>query len=237
MPDLQSHLDLGVYALGIIDDAERKTFEHHLLTCEQCQLELQELTDLKSALAELATNPVPAAPDRLRERITDSVKTAIGLDSSDVPSTDSGRHPRILAIGSVVVAVVALLAAALTTGGGRDGVVGMALVVPETTIVVGSVTISGAEGGRDVRLKLDKIEPTTAADHYECWFVAEGGDSIDAPNRVSVGTFAIGESGSAEVRMSALADGGFSTLAITREPRDGNPNWTGPTVAVSSTDL
>ncbi|WFB09213.1 zf-HC2 domain-containing protein [Streptomyces sp. LX-29] len=54
------HSDVGAYALGILDDADATRFEEHLVECDRCAAELEELMGLTPALAEFAqTAPTP----------------------------------------------------------------------------------------------------------------------------------------------------------------------------------
>ncbi|TYB38023.1 zf-HC2 domain-containing protein [Actinomadura chibensis] len=74
------HVDVGAYALGLLEDPDRRAFEAHLATCVACRAELDELRGIAEQLdgigpiAEPAGAP-PAPPepavvsDLLRRRI------------------------------------------------------------------------------------------------------------------------------------------------------------------------
>ena len=49
------HTDVGAYALGLLDEAEMTLFEEHLLTCERCGDELDELISLPPLLQPLVS--------------------------------------------------------------------------------------------------------------------------------------------------------------------------------------
>jgi anti-sigma factor RsiW len=62
---------VAAYALDALDDSERREFEEHLATCDQCSEELESLRDAATALAYVPEGPAP--PPALRERLLDRV--------------------------------------------------------------------------------------------------------------------------------------------------------------------
>ncbi|HZG04758.1 MAG TPA: zf-HC2 domain-containing protein [Streptomyces sp.] len=57
------HLDVGAYALGVLDPRDAAHFEAHLATCARCAYRLAELSPLPDLLAEIAPGPAgPAGP-------------------------------------------------------------------------------------------------------------------------------------------------------------------------------
>jgi len=44
------HTDVGAYALGLLDEDDRLAFEAHLLGCDSCRCELQELSGVANVL-------------------------------------------------------------------------------------------------------------------------------------------------------------------------------------------
>jgi hypothetical protein len=56
------HTEVGAYALGLLEDDDRASFEAHLAGCAQCQAEVGGLTDLGEALRGLAVDGFAAAP-------------------------------------------------------------------------------------------------------------------------------------------------------------------------------
>ena len=80
---------------------------------------------------------------------------------------------------------------------------------------------------------VEDLPPAPSGFFYECWFVGEG-DTLEQPNRVSVGTFDVQEEGATHIRMTSAADASrFPKMGVTLEPRDGNPARTGEKVLVS----
>ncbi|MFB4311552.1 anti-sigma factor family protein [Actinomadura sp. GTD37] len=56
------HTDVGAYALGLLEDGDRRAFEAHLHGCGRCQAELGELSGTAGALFELAPGAAEADP-------------------------------------------------------------------------------------------------------------------------------------------------------------------------------
>lgn len=50
---MNPHADVGAYLLGALDDDEMERFEEHLLACEPCGLELDQLSGVVPVLEEL----------------------------------------------------------------------------------------------------------------------------------------------------------------------------------------
>jgi anti-sigma factor RsiW len=69
MPDDVHELS-ALYALDVLDDEQRASFERHLAECERCQAELAGLRDAAGSLAFAVEGPVP--PPELRARILDA---------------------------------------------------------------------------------------------------------------------------------------------------------------------
>ena len=79
IPGHEPHEDLAAYALGLLDDAERRDIEAHLASCPACRAELSRLEDVVGDLGAMAT-PVPPAPE-LRERLVADIRATPELAS------------------------------------------------------------------------------------------------------------------------------------------------------------
>ncbi|MFI6451476.1 zf-HC2 domain-containing protein [Streptosporangium amethystogenes] len=44
------HHDVAAYALGVLDEEDHEAFQRHLMTCEECQIELRELCEVPGFL-------------------------------------------------------------------------------------------------------------------------------------------------------------------------------------------
>ena len=53
------HIDLGAYALGLLEDQDRVTFEAHLATCDACRTELPSLSPIAGLLRGMDPVEVP----------------------------------------------------------------------------------------------------------------------------------------------------------------------------------
>ena len=85
-------------------------------------------------------------------------------------------------------------------------------------------TVRATKTGGVIEMEVDGLAPPPAGSFFECWLVAAEGDSVDRPNRVSVGTFTVDGDGHATVRWDFTADvAKFPRMGITVEPDDGNP--------------
>lgn len=81
--DPESHMDVGAYVLGVLDDIEMARFEHHLAVCQECGEQLDELSGLVPILAELgpagAGSPMPPSGDALLRKLVDRVTVERGV--------------------------------------------------------------------------------------------------------------------------------------------------------------
>ncbi|MFI0789127.1 anti-sigma factor family protein [Streptomyces lydicus] len=110
------HTDVGAYALGVLDAADAQRFEAHLVGCDRCAAELEELMGLTPALAEFkASAPTPetltAVPGpRLLNGLLD-----------EVAATRRGRaRRRLFLVAAAVVLIVGGPLATLSLKGGTD---------------------------------------------------------------------------------------------------------------------
>ena len=106
MPDHVNGLS-ALYALDVLDDDERASFERHLDECERCRAELAGLRDAAGALAFAVEGPAP--PPELRSRI---LETARAERQNVVPF----RPRRSFAVSVAAAVTVAASAAAVALG-------------------------------------------------------------------------------------------------------------------------
>lgn len=78
------HTDVGAYALGLLEEDDRRAFEAHLSTCESCAAELAELSGVANALTGMGPvreeDPPPEEDviDLLRRRRTEARRSRRG---------------------------------------------------------------------------------------------------------------------------------------------------------------
>ena len=251
MPD--RHADLGAFVLDRLGSRERVAFEEHLRECPRCRDEARGLRETVGLLCASAPLPPPAA---LRARTLAAVYSA----APAAPVVALPRRRRMRA-GAVVAAAAAVLAVAVVLGaelGGRETTrtVGRTETVTRTVraperqpgvleretalaavgggVAEASVRITRVGPGRIVELRSSTLAKLPASQYYELWFVGPG-DMPGAPNRVSAGTFHPDSRGRVVARFFAAANPRkLPVIAITREPRDGNPAATLPDVLRST---
>ena len=99
------HTDVGAYALGLLEAADRQAFEEHLAGCPACAAELDELSGMKDLLTGI--DPVDAPPgEPTGAEVTDLVRRrAGGPATAHPPPGPARRGGRGGAAGSAASAV------------------------------------------------------------------------------------------------------------------------------------
>ena len=220
------HVDVAGYALGQLETEERSRFEQHLADCVSCQSELTELNGAARMLALVA--PADQPPPGLAARTLLAVEREAGTAAAPVRR----RRRRVFALAAVgAVAVTAALLVGLLVRDTSTLELDATLRSPSQPGVQGTVQVTETGIGRVVEVESRDL-PVLNNDRefYELWFVAAD-DASGSPNRVSAGTFHPDESGSTSVRLAAaVVPANYPSVVVTREPRDGDPRATGPTV-------
>jgi hypothetical protein len=94
------------------------------------------------------------------------------------------------------------------------------------------VTITRTSAGRSFDVRIEGLDPPAAGSLYELWAVSPR-DTLERPQRVSLGTFTVGADGGAHLTAFTAAPADqFPLVGVTLEPVDGNPARTGPRVLV-----
>ena len=199
--------------------------------------------DVLAQLAE-ALDPGERAPSPARVA---ALRDAVSAHAAAQPDSTRLTSRRVLRLATPVFAVAASVAVFILGGavlGGRDAT--------ERNEVAGAnpefaVTLVSADGsarasvdgyltgiGRVVQLRTDDLPILPTGQFYELWFVGPG-DSPNAPNRISAGTFHPDERGRSHVDFAAAVNPKlYPTLSITAEPGDGDPRPSGPDVLRAS---
>jgi anti-sigma-K factor RskA len=249
------HADLGAYVLGRLEPHERSAFEAHLRWCPRCRAETGDLLEAGDLLRETA--PV-APPPELRDRIMATIRAGAPPVPAPVAALPRKRVPRAAVLAVAACALLALAVALGAVVGGRETTRTVArtqtvtrtvrapnrqpgVLERKTTLatVGGGVAqatarITRVGPGRIVELRSSTLPKLPASEYYELWFVGAG-DTSATPNRVSAGTFHPDSRGRVVARFFAAANPRkLPVLAVTREPRDGNPAPTLPDVLRST---
>jgi anti-sigma-K factor RskA len=229
MPDQVAphpHPDLAGYVLGALDPGETAAFEQHLAGCDTCRAEVEELEGLPE-LMDRAAPPIEVPPG-LRERTFAAIEQAAGARR---------RTPMLRLVAVAAALMVALLGGVVVSqlgGGGRGQVIELALSAQPGLSGRATAELRQVDGGVAVDMEVSGLAPNPPGSVYECWFVGPG-DSLERPNRVSAGTFTIGASGRASLRMHSAVDlRRFPVMGVTLETDGGNPTRTGKKILVSA---
>jgi len=247
------HVEAAVYLLGKLEADEVAAFEAHLAGCPDCRRQLEELRSLPELLA-TATPAIPL-PDALRDHTLAAVRQA-AAQAEPVPPAPAAapaaeapapaapapalpRRPwwrrRRLVVAVAAAALVAALAVpgALLLFGGNDGeVTRLTLVAAEGGGGRGQVTVTQTAAGRTFDVRIQGLRPPPPGSLYELWAVNPG-DTLERPQRVSLGTFTTGVDGSAHLTAFTAAPAErFPIVGVTQEPVDGDPARTGPRILV-----
>jgi len=220
------HPDLAGYVLGALDPGETAAFEQHLAGCDACRAEVDDLQGLPE-LMDRAAPPIEVPPG-LRERTFAAVERA---------AAGNGRRGPLLRLAAVAAAlVVALLGGVVVSqsrGGGRGEVLELALAAQQGQTGRATAELRRVDDGVAIDMEVSGMAPNPPGSVYECWFVGQG-DTLEQPNRVSAGTFTIGASGRASLRMHSAADlRRFPVMGVTLETDGGRPERTGEKILVS----
>jgi len=86
------HIDLGAYALGLLEDQDKVTFESHLATCDACRAELPSLSPVAGLLRGMDPVEVPG-----------DVKLPVDLLSRRAAASRRGRRRLIIASAAACV--------------------------------------------------------------------------------------------------------------------------------------
>jgi anti-sigma-K factor RskA len=106
----------GGYALGILDEPDRRTFEAHLSTCASCAAEVRDFTSVASALA--LDVPQIDPPASLRERVLRAATVPASPPAAVEPFTarrtiPEARRPRRESMLTLLSAAAVVIAFAL----------------------------------------------------------------------------------------------------------------------------
>jgi anti-sigma-K factor RskA len=196
------------YALGALDEDDRRAFEEHLAGCETCREELASLQDAAATLAFAQEGPEP--PPELRRRLLETVHEEA---AKVVPiARRRWRIPSAAALAAAACLALGLgLWATLGPGGSRAR-------EPQT------LALSGAPGTLEVSrtghatLTVNRLAPAPAGKTYEVWVIAKG-------NPEPAGLFARGGRNVSFELQKTVPKG--STVAVTLERAGGVPRPTG----------
>jgi anti-sigma-K factor RskA len=191
---------LGPYVMGTLEPYEEREVEDHLQRCASCRQEAQELRLVHERLADLAYS-TEAPPKDLRARVV-----------AGIPRREAGRRvPIWVAAVAAAFCVLAVLGVIITPD--LFGARASANLSPtgRAPDAGGEVSIRGTGENMEMRLVAWGLPPCKSEQYYELWLV-------EGHERVSAGSFMVGQSGRVDVRLNVPGfAGSYSKVGVTAE--------------------
>ena len=198
-PDIRDLV--GPYVMGTLEPHEERDVEDHLQECASCRQEAQELRLAHERLAGLAYSTETPPPD-LKERVVAGIQWH-----------EARRLPSWVAAIAAAFCILAVLAVILTPDlfGGRALASENLNPTDRAPDAGGEVSIQGTGENMEMHLEAWGLPPCKREQYYELWLV-EGKD------RVSAGSFTVGQSGRVDVKLNAPNfAGSYPKVGITAE--------------------
>jgi anti-sigma-K factor RskA len=187
--------DVGAYLLDALDGRERRAFERHLRSCDECRREVERLRPAADVLPGSIEQVEP--PARLKAAVMAEIE----------PSRARRRRPLLRPV--LVAAAVGLLIGIGVSQLGGDEPRTIAVTVDEAMPRAGgSLRISDGSA----TLRLHDMPDLGTRRVYQVWL--QHGDEM-----VPARTFEVGETGRGEVDLRDVADA--DGVYVTREARGG----------------
>lgn len=248
----------GAYVLGALEAAEAEAVRAHLAGCTDGHAEVAELASVVPVLDESV--PIVEPPMALKGRIMAvaaadlegrpalvAAPPVVAAPPAAVPSAEAIPIGSRRSASSWALRIAAVLAIALLGGWNLllQGQLSAAQAYEQSVAAVlemaaqpGSLTAvlsaDGADGpaglaavntAGEVTLAMQDLAPTSGTQVYEAWVI--GGDGVPVP----LGSFAVGQNGTASFAATGLPAQPGIVLALTLEP---GPGATTPTMPIVS---
>jgi anti-sigma factor RsiW len=183
----KDHVDVGAYALGLLENQDKATFEAHLATCASCTAELETMSPLAALMkgldpVELPGDAQSAQPpaDLLRKRALASrrrVRWQIAVAAAACVAALGAGLGIGLTAGSQqapgVIAVTGQLHTATDPATGVTGTVGLVAKAWGTQV---TLDLAGVHG--PVECQLIAVSKTGEQKVVTGWFVPAPGDGV-----------------------------------------------------------
>ena len=191
---------LGPYVMGNLEPYEERKVEDHLQRCASCREEAQELRLAHERLADLAYS-TEAPPEDLKARVV-----------TGIPRREASRRvPTWVAAVAAAFCVLVVLGVFITPD--LFGARAAANLSPtgRAPDAGGEVSIRGTGENMEMRLEAWGLPPCKSEQYYELWLV-------EGDERVSAGSFTVGQSGRVDVRLNVPGfAGSYSKVGVTAE--------------------
>jgi anti-sigma-K factor RskA len=175
---------LGPYVMGTLEPYEDREVEDHLQGCASCREEAQDLRLAHERLADLAY-VTTAPPEDLEARIL-----------AGITRRQAGRRvPSWVAAIAAAFCVLAVITS-FNLFGGQAGAAANLNPTGRAPDAGGEVSLRGTGENTELRLQAWGLPPCKSEQYYELWLV-------EGDERVSAGTFTVGESGHVDVTLNA----------------------------------
>jgi hypothetical protein len=183
--------------MGTLEPYEEREVEDHLQRCASCKQEAQELRLVHERLADLAYS-TEAPPKDLRARVV-----------AGIPRREAGRRvPIWVAAVAAAFCVLAVLGVIITPDPRASANLSPTGRAP---VAGGEVSIRGTGENMEMRLEAWGLPPCKSEQYYELWLV-------EGHERVSAGSFTVGQSGRVDVRLNVPGfAGSYSKVGVTAE--------------------
>ncbi len=183
--------------MGTLEPPEEREVEDHLEGCASCREEAKGLRLAHECLANLACS-TETPPQYLEARVV-----------AGMPRRETRR--RVPTWVAAVAAAVCVLAAVLTLdllGARTSANLSPTDRAPDAG---GEVSIQGTGENMEMRLEAWGLPPCKSEQYYELWLV-------EGDERVSAGSFTVGQSGRVDVRLNAPDfAASYPTVGVTAE--------------------
>lgn len=113
------HTDVGAYALGLLEDDDRRAFEEHLGDCGSCAAELAGFTDMRGMLAGIG--PVEVGEPEHSEALSAGITDLVDRRRKEDRRRRRGTIVIGLAAGIALVAGGVTVGSAIMSSGGGSG--------------------------------------------------------------------------------------------------------------------
>jgi anti-sigma-K factor RskA len=193
---------LGPYVMGTLEPYEEREVEDHLKGCASCREEAQKLRLAHERLADLAYS-TEAPPGDLKARVV-----------AGIPRREASRRvPTWVAAIAAAFCVLAVLGVLITPDlfGGQARASANLSPTDRAPDAGGEVSIQGTGENMEMRLEAWGLPPCKSEQYYELWLVEDD-------DRVSAGTFTVGQSGRVNVKLNAPNfAASYPTVGVTAE--------------------
>ena len=206
--------NLGAYALGALPELEAQVFERHLMSCEECQDELQRLSEAVEAL------PRSVPPHEPPPSLKASLMDVVNAEAAPAPERRGFKLPALPRLRPAMAwaAAACLIAAGVGYGVselGQDdgGTRTLSAQVDEQRIAGGSATLSVPEDGNGAVLTVRGMPQAGENRVYQVWVERDG--EVE-PSSI----FDVDKSGNGAAAVPESLDDA-SAVMVTREQRGG----------------